>query len=126
LALINILIALALLGGEAMDGYAPRYSPGVMERVVRRRDLAPAACNISSAYYPLGTWVYVWSHNRHILRYCRVADVSHPRDVARHQRTKRVIELGYTEAQSLCGDAAMQAPPTACPVTVVHLQVSKE
>ena len=52
-----------------MDGYAPRYSPGVMERVVRRRDLAPAACNISSAYYPLGTWVYVWSHNRHILRY---------------------------------------------------------
>ena len=121
MALINILIALALFGGEAMDGYAPRYSPGVMERVVQRRDLAPAACNISSAYYPVGTWVYVWGDNTKVLRHCRVADVSHPRDVARHKRTKRVIELGYTEARSLCGDAAMQAPPTACPVTVIKI-----
>lgn len=81
-------------------------------RVVARRDLPPAACNISSAYYPLGTWVYVWGDHTKVLRHCRVADVSHPRDVARHRRTTRVIELGYTEAQSLCGDAG---------TTVVHL-----
>lgn len=121
MALINILLALAILGGESMDGVAPRYAPGLMERVVARRDLAPAACNVSSTYYPLGTWVYVWGQRTKVLRHCRVSDVSHPRDVARHRRTGRIIELGYTEAQSLCGYAAMDDPPTACPVTVVHI-----
>ena len=37
--LVELYIALALLGGEEMSGYAPRYAPGVMERVSRNRDL---------------------------------------------------------------------------------------
>ena len=35
--LIELYIALALLGGEEMSGYAPRYAPGVMERVAQPR-----------------------------------------------------------------------------------------
>jgi len=53
----------------------------------------------ASAYYPVGTRVWVVSWNTYQVRQCRIADVSHPRDVARHRRTKRVIEAGYEESK---------------------------
>jgi len=121
LALINILIALALLGGEAMDGYAPRYSPGVMGRVAVHRDLPPVPCMVSSPNYDVGTWVYVWSATKKVLRHCRVTDVSHPRDRERHIRTKRIVELSYEMAIELCGHEHLADPPTKCPVVVVRI-----
>ena len=119
--LIQLYILLALRGGESMDGYAPRYAPGVMERVVKNRDLPWAACNVSSAYYGIGTEVWVVSWNTHQVRRCRVADVSGPADVARHRRTKRVIEAGYEESKWICSPENLKLGPTACPVTVLRI-----
>ena len=122
--LVELYIALALLGGEEMTGFAPRYSPGLMERVSRTRDLPPVACMVSSPVYAVGTWVWVWGQNTATVLYCRVTDVSHPRDVARHLRTKRVVELGYDEALALCGEAHINDRPEQCPVVV--LRINKE
>ena len=119
--LIQLYIALALHGGESMDGYAPRYAKGVMERVVRHRDLPWAACNVSSAYYPVGTRVWVVSWNTHQVRRCRVADVSGPNDVARHRRTKRIIESSFVDAKWICGLSRMKDRPERCPVTVLRV-----
>ena len=121
MALINILIALALLGGEAMDGYAPRYDKNVMERVAVHRDLPPVPCMVSSPNYDVGTWVYVWSATKKVLRHCRVTDVSHPRDRERHIRTKRIVELSYEMAIELCGQEYLHSRPEQCPVTVIRV-----
>lgn len=122
MALINVLIALALLGGESMNGFAPRYSPGLMEKVAQRRHMEAVPCMVSSPYYPLGTWVYVWSHNKKILRHCRVTDVSAPQDAPRHKRTKRIVELSYELAIELCGREYLHSRPETCPVTVVRTE----
>ena len=119
--LIQLYILLALHGGESMDGYAPRYAKGVMERVVKNRDLPWAACNVSSAYYPVGTRVWVVSWNTHQVRRCRVADVSGPNDVARHRRTKRIIESSFVDAKWICGLSRMKDRPERCPVTVLRV-----
>jgi len=47
-----------------------------------------------------------------------VADVSAPADRARHIRTKRVAELSFEAARTLCGARALQGPPERCPVWV--------
>ena len=104
-----------------MNGYAPRYDKNVMERVAHKRHMTIVPCMVSSPYYGLGTWVYVWSHNKKILRHCRVADVSHPRDRERHIRTKRIVELSYEMAIELCGHEHLADPPTKCPVVVVRI-----
>ena len=119
--LVELYIALALLGGEEMSGYAPRYAPGVMERVSRVRDLPPVECMVSSPYYTVGTMVWVWGKNTHALERCRVTDVSHPRDRERHIRTKRIIEVGYQEALRICGAEHMRDRPEQCPVTVIRI-----
>lgn len=117
--LYRLLIAVALLGGEVHAGYAPRYAPGVMERVSRNRDLPIVGCMVSSPRYGIGTWVWVWGANTETLLRCRVTDISHPRDRARHFRTGREVELGYTEAVRLCGKRAMKDRPERCPVLVI-------
>lgn len=114
----RLLLALVLFGGEAMQGFAPRYDPGVMEGVNHNRDLPVVDCMISSAYYDVGDWVYVYSVNLDHYERCRVTDVSHPKDVTRHRRLKRIVELGYNEARRLCGVRYMEEPPTKCPVIV--------
>ena len=119
--LIQLYILLALAGGESMDGYAPRYDPGVMERVARTRHMDAVPCMVSSPYYPVGTWVYVWSQNKKLLRHCRVTDVSAPQDAPRHKRTKRIIELRYEQAIELCGHEYLHSRPETCPVTVVRV-----
>lgn len=119
--LYRLLIAVALFGGEVHQGYAPRYSPGVMERVAARRGLEPVGCMVSSPRYDVGTWVYVYGFNTDTLLRCRITDVSQTRDRRRHLRTKRETELGYTEARRLCGEAAMDKRPEQCPVLVVRL-----
>lgn len=121
-ALINLLIALALLGGESMTGYAPRYDKGVMERVAHNRAMGSVPCMVSSAYYPLGTWLYVWGKNTRRLRSCRVTDESGPNDRRRHQRTGRIVELSYEMAIELCGRQHLNHRPEQCPVDVIHLK----
>ena len=119
--LYRLLIAASLLGGEVHAGYAPRYSQGVMERVSRVRDLRAVECMVSSPYYPVGTWVWVWGRNTNVLERCRVTDVSAAKDRERHIRTKRVVELGYEEARRICGEEHMRDRPEQCPVIVLRI-----
>lgn len=119
--LIQLYILLALHGGESMDGYAPRYAPGVMERVSRNRDLPAVECMVSSPYYEIGTWVWVWGRNTNALERCRITDVSAAKDRERHIRTKRVIEVGYEEARRICGEEHMRDRPEQCPVIVLRI-----
>lgn len=119
--LAELYILLALLGGEEMAGYAPRYAPGVMERVTERRGLPAVTCMVSSPVYGVGTWVWVWSLNESTLHHCRVTDVSAGKDRQRHLRTKRVIEVGYKEARMICGEDHLQDRPEACPVIVLRV-----
>jgi hypothetical protein len=111
-----------LHGGVVHEGFAPRYSPGVMERVSRNRDMPIADCMVSSPRYPLGTMLWVYGANTDTLLHCRVTDVSHPRDRTRHLRTQREVELGFTEAKRLCGAKAMKDRPERCPVIVVVIE----
>ena len=121
--IVNLLVALIIAfsiapGGHQQRGYAPRYAPGVMERVARNRHMAIVPCMISSPVLPLGTIVTVYGENTHRALECVVFDVSAPKDKARHIRTKRVIELGYASAEAICGKEHMRDPPTKCPVTI--------
>ncbi len=132
--LSTLLIALYILlgqhGGESMTGYAPHYNPGVMDRVLVNRGLGPAPCNISSAYYDVGTWVWVVGWNTYEVRRCRVSDESDPTpkpnggesDKARHRRTKRIMEASYEDALWMCGAKAMQGPSRWCGVTVIRIE----
>lgn len=110
----------AALGGTVAQGVAPHYAKNVMERVARHRGMEIAGCMVSSPTEPLGTWLYVYGKATGALRYCQVTDVSHPRDVARHLRTGRVIELDFANTQALCGSTRER--PEACPVVVVKFE----
>jgi hypothetical protein len=107
---------LALCEGDCQVGYAPHYNPGVMERVADNRGLPRTACMVSSPVYPVGTRVLVYGVATKVLLACRVTDVSAPKDRVRHIRTRRVVELGFTEAVRLCGQTT--EPPKKCPVVV--------
>lgn len=118
--LFTRLIIFAILhGGIIQSGYAPHYSPGLMARVARTRDMPPAACMVSSPVWPLGTQLWVYGERTQTLLPCTVVDVSAPKDRARHIRTKRVVELSYEVTKALCGSTKERV--IDCPVTVVKL-----
>jgi hypothetical protein len=75
---------------------------------------------VSSPFYDIGTRVIVYGPNTDRALSCVVVDVSHPRDRARHIRTKRVVELGYPAALALCGRKHINHRPEQCPVVVVR------
>jgi hypothetical protein len=83
--------------------------------------MAYPACAVSSPFYAVGERVWVYGRNTDRLELCTVVDVSHPKDRARHIRTRRIAELGFREARRLCGARAMGEPPTRCPILVVKL-----
>ena len=128
-----LLVWWSTIGAVIHSGYAPHYSPGLMARVARNRDLSVVSCMVSSPRYPVGTWVYVVSLKTQTYEYCRVTDVSNPTrtckqnllrcesDRERHLRTKREVELSYEAALRICGRAAIRDRPEACPITVVYL-----
>jgi hypothetical protein len=118
--LARILLAVVLYGGEMMSGFAPRYSPGLMERVARNRGMDVEGCMVSSPFYDIGTRVIVYGPNTDRALSCTVVDVSHPRDRARHIRTKRITELSYPAALALCGRKHINHRPEQCPVVVVR------
>ena len=119
--LLNLFLYLLVHAGTfSQSGYAPRYDPGVMERVAIIRHMPKVDCMISSPTLPLGTWLYVYGKNTKTVLLCRVTDVSAPKDKARHIRTKRIVELGYTAAIRLCGRKNLNNRPEQCPVTIVR------
>lgn len=117
--LLHILLLAILHGGTIQSGYAPHYSPGLMARVAANRDMAPAACMVSSPTWPLGTHLWVHGENTGQLLDCTVVDVSAPKDRDRHIRTRRVIELSYEATTALCGSTRERV--IDCPVVVIKL-----
>jgi len=117
--LYRLLVLVSLWGGSVTEGYAPHYDPGLMGAVADRRDMAQSSCMVSSPVYPLGTRLYVYGARTGALLRCQVVDVSHPRDKARHLRTKRLVELSYESARALCG--TVRGNSIECPVLVVRL-----
>lgn len=90
-----------------------------MGKVAARRGIEPAACMVSSPRYPVGTWVYVWGVRTKVLRHCKVVDVSHPRDKARHLRTGREVEISFENTAQLCGSTKER--PERCPIIVYRV-----
>jgi hypothetical protein len=119
--LLLLLAAWAAMGADIYSGFAPHYSPGLMQRVARNRDMSVVACMVSSPRYKLGTWLVVIGLNTGNVERCRVTDVSHPRDIARHRRTKREVEFSFETALRMCGAKAIRDRPERCPVIVVNL-----
>jgi hypothetical protein len=98
-------VVLVLTLGVAMAGadsrWAVRYNPNVMERVAHVRRMEVVPCMAAHPTYPLGTWLLIEGVDTGIREACRVTDVSHPRDRARHIRTRR-IELSYAASLRIC------------------------
>jgi hypothetical protein len=114
-----LLVWVSLHGGVVEHGYAPHYAPGLMARVARNRDLAPIVCQVSRPRGPIGGWVWVFGERTGALLHCQVVDVSHPRDLARHIRTRRVVEISHENAAQLCGTT--KGSVKECPVLVIAL-----
>lgn len=119
MTLIRLLVLAALMGWDVQEGYAPRYSKNLMEQVARNRDMPIVGCMISSPTLPLGSWAYVYGKRTHVLRYCRITDTSAPKDKQRHIRTKRIAELGYNEALSICGVEYINGSSKECPILLI-------
>ncbi len=119
MTLLRLLIFVALHGGVVEHGYAPRYAPGLMEKVARTRDIQPVACMVSRPHGPIGGWAWIYGERTGALLHCKIVDVSHPRDRARHIRTRRVVEIAWENAMVLCGSTRGRV--IDCPVIVVEL-----
>lgn len=107
---------------DSFTGYAPHYSPGVMERVSRNRGLPIVNCMVSSPYQKIGTWLRVTSLIDGDSLDCRVTDVSAPKDRPRHIASRWAVELDWNSAKILCNiNKVGQEPPRKCPVTATVL-----
>jgi len=126
------------IGAQIHTGYAPHYGRtingvDIMNKVAHVRDLPLVECMVSSARYPVGTWVYVVSLKTETYEYCRVTDVSNTTrkcrqkirrcesDGERHLRTRRELELSYEAGLRICGARAMRERPEACPIIIIYL-----
>lgn len=122
---IPTLALLAALAAPAppIDGYAAHYAEHVMERVARTRDLPLVGCMVASDLAPIGSWLRVTSQVTDQALTCRVTDVSHPRDRARHARQGLLIELDWPSAKAICGIRRVgERPWRACPVSVAIVE----
>ncbi len=119
----RLLVIVALHGGVVETGYAPHYSPGVMDRVAANRGMPPAACMVSSPVYPLGTMLWVWGERTQTLLHCRVTDVSQPRHRKGHIARRIWVELDFAVTEALCGSTRERV--TSCPVVVINLKASQ-
>jgi hypothetical protein len=109
----------ALHGGVVSESYAPHYSPGLMSKVSRNRDMSPVACMISSAQYGIGEWLWIYGKRTGALLHCRVTDVSHPKHKQGHIERRRLVELSYEVTRALCGTT--KGSSAECPVLVIAL-----
>jgi hypothetical protein len=117
--LIRLLMFVILHGGYVSQGYAPHYAPGLMARVAERRGMDVGGCMVSSAQYEIGVSVYVIGVNTGTIRLCTVVDVSHPRDKARHLKTRRIAEISHEDARAICG--TVSGSSGECPIVLVRL-----
>jgi len=117
--LLRLLMFVVLHGGFVQSGFAPHYAPNLMTQVAHNRGMSPVACMVSSPVWPLGTRLWVYGEKTGALLDCTVTDVSHPRDKARHIRTRRVVELSFEVTKALCGSTRERV--IDCPVVVVKL-----
>lgn len=88
-----------------------------MAKVAANRDLRPVACMVSRPRGPIGGWVWVYGKRTGALLRCKIVDVSHPRDLARHERMRRVAELSYEVTAAICGSTRERV--IDCPVLVI-------
>lgn len=113
-AQLTMVLALGV-GNVSTDGYAAHYADGLFERVAIRRGLPAASCYISSDWHAIGEWVLVDGLRTGQRLRCLVADVSQPRDRARHLRA-RLFEVDFHSASVLCGSTKL--PNRQCPIRV--------
>ena len=118
--LYALLVWAALHGSVVECGYAPHYSAGLMKKVALRRDISPVSCMVSRPRGPLGGWVWVYGVNTQTLLRCKIVDVSAPRDLARHVRTKRIAELSFEVTAALCGRTDERV--IDCPIVTVGVK----
>ena len=74
-------------------GFAAGYSPGLMGRVARNRQMPLVDCMVSSDLAKIGTWLIVISDLDGEQRLCRVTDQSAGVDLRRHLRERLYIEF---------------------------------
>lgn len=115
--LYKVLVFAALHGSVVEAGYAPHYSAGLMARVAANRDMPPAACMVSRPRGPIGGWVWVYGQWTGTLLHCKIVDVSGPADVRRHEQQRRVTELSFEVAATICGSTRERV--IDCPVIVI-------
>jgi hypothetical protein len=98
-----------------------RYSPGVMERVARKRKLVMGDCGVAMDGPGLGGMIRVEGVRTGQVRTCMVIDVSETRDLKRHQKARQ-IELDHASARDICGEKHYRHQPKECPVMVTILR----
>lgn len=76
----------------------------------------PLGVGMSSPYYRIGTWLTVCGVRSGVCRDMQVVDVSHPKDIQRHQSSGLVAELSYQQSARICGDGIH---PANCSVEVI-------
>lgn len=94
-----LLVALLVLATHPVgEPHAKLYSPGIMERVARNRGM-PVVRHMAAVTdcRMIGKHVLA-SINGRRPTWFRVTDCSHPRDRARHVRSKLVIEVDWNSA----------------------------
>lgn len=115
------LVVLALgVGGPWERHTTAHYAPGLMERVAAKRGLPSSRCYIASPTIPIGTRVQVKGLNTGKTLLCYVADTSARQDRARHIRAG-LIEVGYDEAEALCGSTKLRNDECVTLVRVLWL-----
>jgi len=97
------------------DAIAAHYADGLFERVAARRGLPRAECYIASDWHDIGAFVLVYGQNTGRSLVCLVADVSAPKDRARHIRANQ-YELSFNAAAILCGSTKLRNDE--CPIKV--------
>jgi hypothetical protein len=114
---VLIFIVALLLQVPSYSGLALYYRPGLMERVSQNRGMPVVSCMVSSPYEKLGTWLEVKGPKG--TKTCRVTDVSHPKDRARHIQRGLVVELDNRSARQVCG--TYDNIPLNCKVRVTRI-----
>ena|SRR5690349_596062 len=122
--MIALILALSIIGnsilpiGNTYAGYSRWYRPGLMKVVSLNRGLEPVSCMVASPYERIGTWLKI-ENKKGDYRWCRVTDISHPKDRARHIRLNIVAEFDYNSARVLCG-LNKEKKPNNCRVRVTR------
>jgi len=107
------------LGVGGQEGYAARYSAGVMGHVADNRGIPRTSCMVAltSARTITGDqWIWVLGRRTGRMRRCKIVDLPQDGDRVALQERGIVTELDRESARIVCG--GVDEPPSACPVVV--------